>query len=113
VEEEVREVEIGPAVDVLTGSGSSPARFEALRKVAAARTLRSTGALIAVLRDENLRLARLAWKALRTSTGQDIGFDPEAWERWWSSRAAGAGGAEGATAGIEGPTGGARETADA
>ena len=84
--EQIRDLEIRPALEILAGSTGYPARFEALRKVAAARTPASTEALIPILRDENQRFARLAWRFLKTSTGQDMGFDAEAWERWWAAR---------------------------
>ena len=74
-----------PSLRVLKAKGDYPAKFEALRRVADSPTRLSTGVLIDALRDENLRYSRLVWSTLRRITGQELGFDPEAWERWWSS----------------------------
>ena len=82
----IQDLEIQPSVAALRGGGEYPEKFEALRRIAAARAPSSTEALIASLRDGNLRFARLAWRTLQDVTGQEIGFDPEAWERWWAGK---------------------------
>jgi regulator of sirC expression with transglutaminase-like and TPR domain len=82
----IREIELEPSLEALKAKGDYPAKFGALRRVAESPTRLSTGVLIQALRDENLRFSRLVWRELRKTTGQDLGFEPEAWERWWRSQ---------------------------
>ncbi len=78
----VQDLEIRPSLAILKGRREYPERFEALRRIAAARAPGSIEVLIDALHDGNLRFARLAWRTLQDLTGQEIGFDAEAWERW-------------------------------
>ncbi|MCI0651714.1 MAG: hypothetical protein L0Z55_07510 [Planctomycetes bacterium] len=56
-------------------------RFQALERLKNVPLREVDAALIAAMGDENLRLGRYAWQALRTQTGWDLPLDPAAWER--------------------------------
>jgi len=88
VRRQIRDLELQPALETLQRGRDYSARFHALRRVAVSPTPRCTEVLIASLRDENLRFARVVWRTLREITGEAIGFEPEAWERWWAAQKA-------------------------
>jgi len=88
----LQELALFPEFEVLQGQpaerGKSPVsearRFEAVGRISRVATSLGLENLIGLLDDENLRLARQAWQALRRLTRQELAFSKEAWSSWWN-----------------------------
>lgn len=83
---EAEGIERARQVAILRGPAPDAEKFQAIRRLARHPTRSSFEALIQLLEDPNLRLARLAWKTLRTLSGEELDFAIEPWRAWLDSR---------------------------
>lgn len=114
IERRLRDHEIAGEIEVLRRPETPYSRkFQAIRRLASQPTREALAGLVETLRDPNFRLGRLAWKALRDTTGETLGFSYVEWQRWWLSGATRGGGAgAGAEARACADPDGARSTQD-
>jgi HEAT repeat protein len=53
------------------------------------------GEMILLMREGNLRAKKAAYEAMTATSGQDYGYAPDVWDKWWQDKKAGKTGAAG------------------
>ena len=78
-----RELQQQRRIDILVSDEASyPEKFTAVRELSKTDEPKVVAAMVSLLDDSNLRLARFVWKALQEITGEDIGFSKAKWQAW-------------------------------